>query len=253
MADPVLCASAQNPTTITSKAFEKSRPRRKARRSCSNCQRAHKTCGNERPCMQCVKRGIGLACVDGNRKPPKYLLCDFPPTKQATSPRAKQHQERKFLDITRSWNANTGFKPPLQAVQTHTKTVEQGLSEFIDPTMLHTGSPSQGSEKGLFREDSSNPPKLHAPSWADVPFEKFISPEDMSGDILAESLTIDLFRPQISNVESCDAHGSQGRRPSSGFAISSGWSSTFFPCGMDEEGEASRMVARTAECEVRLF
>ncbi|KAI1148446.1 hypothetical protein F4825DRAFT_100090 [Nemania diffusa] len=55
------------------------RPRRKkARRACYACQRAHLTCGDERPCMRCIKRGLQGACEDGVRKKAKYLH-DAPP------------------------------------------------------------------------------------------------------------------------------------------------------------------------------
>ncbi|RDA82987.1 hypothetical protein CP532_2425 [Ophiocordyceps camponoti-leonardi (nom. inval.)] len=50
------------------------RPRRKkARRACFACQRAHLTCGDERPCKRCIKRGLADACKDGVRKKAKYL------------------------------------------------------------------------------------------------------------------------------------------------------------------------------------
>ncbi|KAI1662215.1 hypothetical protein F4813DRAFT_102711 [Daldinia decipiens] len=55
------------------------RPRRKkARRACYACQRAHLTCGDERPCQRCIKRGLADACQDGVRKKAKYLH-DAPP------------------------------------------------------------------------------------------------------------------------------------------------------------------------------
>ncbi|KAJ9133048.1 Transcription factor [Pleurostoma richardsiae] len=55
------------------------RPRRKkARRACYACQRAHLTCGDERPCQRCIKRGLAEHCQDGVRKKAKYLH-DAPP------------------------------------------------------------------------------------------------------------------------------------------------------------------------------
>ncbi|CAI7606444.1 unnamed protein product [Penicillium manginii] len=55
-------------------AKDPSRPRRKkARRACFACQRAHLTCGDERPCQRCIKRGLQDACHDGVRKKAKYL------------------------------------------------------------------------------------------------------------------------------------------------------------------------------------
>ncbi|KAL8942174.1 MAG: hypothetical protein Q9211_001504, partial [Gyalolechia sp. 1 TL-2023] len=58
----------------TSNAKDPTRPRRKkARRACYACQRAHLTCGDERPCQRCIKRGLQDACHDGVRKKAKYL------------------------------------------------------------------------------------------------------------------------------------------------------------------------------------
>ncbi|GAB7360383.1 hypothetical protein MBLNU230_g8340t1 [Neophaeotheca triangularis] len=57
-----------------SNSKDPSRPRRKkARRACFACQRAHLTCGDERPCLRCIKRGLQDQCHDGVRKKAKYL------------------------------------------------------------------------------------------------------------------------------------------------------------------------------------
>ncbi|EEP76109.1 conserved hypothetical protein [Uncinocarpus reesii 1704] len=57
-----------------SNAKDPLRPRRKkAKRACFACQRAHLTCGDERPCQRCIKRGIQNSCHDGVRKKAKYL------------------------------------------------------------------------------------------------------------------------------------------------------------------------------------
>lgn len=57
-----------------SNAKDPLRPRRKkARRACYACQKAHLTCGDERPCKRCIKRGLQDACQDGVRKKAKYL------------------------------------------------------------------------------------------------------------------------------------------------------------------------------------
>jgi len=81
-----------NGQPIKSNAKDPLRPRRKkARRACFACQRAHLTCGkyqamilvmvelrlnttgDERPCTRCVKRGLADNCMDGVRKKAKYL------------------------------------------------------------------------------------------------------------------------------------------------------------------------------------
>ncbi|RPB13647.1 hypothetical protein P167DRAFT_544625 [Morchella conica CCBAS932] len=72
------------PTVVGGSAKDPGRPRRKkARRACFACQRAHLTCGDERPCQRCIKRGLQDACHDGVRKKAKYLhdapIDDGPP------------------------------------------------------------------------------------------------------------------------------------------------------------------------------
>ncbi|CAJ2504878.1 Uu.00g122720.m01.CDS01 [Anthostomella pinea] len=69
-------AGAENSGEVKKKYDPKDphRPRRKkARRACFACQRAHLTCGDERPCQRCIKRGLAEACQDGVRKKAKYL------------------------------------------------------------------------------------------------------------------------------------------------------------------------------------
>ncbi|KAI0400290.1 hypothetical protein F4802DRAFT_503838 [Xylaria palmicola] len=88
-------------STETKKKFDPKDPhrprRKKARRACYACQRAHLTCGDERPCMRCIKRGLGNACQDGVRKKAKYLH-DAPP--EALRP-----------VLGPNYNPNVGSKP----------------------------------------------------------------------------------------------------------------------------------------------
>ncbi|KAI9812235.1 MAG: Transcriptional regulator of nonfermentable carbon utilization [Thelocarpon impressellum] len=64
----------KNASSAPSGAKDPLRPRRKkARRACFACQRAHLTCGDERPCQRCIKRGLQDSCHDGMRKKAKYL------------------------------------------------------------------------------------------------------------------------------------------------------------------------------------
>ncbi|KAH6894407.1 transcription activator of gluconeogenesis [Thelonectria olida] len=74
--------STTESTTEVKKKYDPKDPlrprRKKARRACFACQRAHLTCGDERPCQRCIKRGLADACQDGVRKKAKYLH-DAPP------------------------------------------------------------------------------------------------------------------------------------------------------------------------------
>ncbi|KAJ2901385.1 C6 finger domain-containing protein [Zalerion maritima] len=85
MAEAPIALSEVGTDTTTGEVKKKydpkdpSRPRRKkARRACFACQRAHLTCGDERPCQRCIKRGLAEHCQDGVRKKAKYLH-DAPP------------------------------------------------------------------------------------------------------------------------------------------------------------------------------
>ncbi|KAG7098759.1 Transcriptional regulator of nonfermentable carbon utilization [Marasmius oreades] len=50
--------------------------KKKAARACNQCQKAHLTCNDSRPCDRCIKRGIAANCTEGHRKKAKYLLDD---------------------------------------------------------------------------------------------------------------------------------------------------------------------------------
>ncbi|ETN39930.1 uncharacterized protein HMPREF1541_06157 [Cyphellophora europaea CBS 101466] len=74
MSEPPQEGKKSKPANGASNAKDPNRPRRKkARRACFACQRAHLTCGDERPCQRCIKRGLQDACQDGVRKKAKYL------------------------------------------------------------------------------------------------------------------------------------------------------------------------------------
>ncbi|KAK3316141.1 transcription activator of gluconeogenesis [Apodospora peruviana] len=100
-----------------------SRPRRKkARRACYACQRAHLTCGDERPCQRCIKRGLADACQDGVRKKAKYLH-DAPPealrpvlgpnyTPSAASTRTNGHRHPSNSGSEASPTVSTYFSQP---------------------------------------------------------------------------------------------------------------------------------------------
>ncbi|KAL2844922.1 hypothetical protein BJX68DRAFT_242582 [Aspergillus pseudodeflectus] len=225
MNDPYLSAwttqYTNSPATATmSSTFEKTRPRRKARRSCMNCQRGHRTCDNQRPCEQCTKRGKQQTCIDGNHKQFKYLRdSEYQPTRR-----------RRSREDT--GEASEGSSP-----------------ECIDPGLLHAQqSPAaEGNVVArLLREQSTcsspclqtvrdNQQAIQSGQLQQARLDEPRSPEeDVFEDILAELLAYDTTKPpSFLTMPAFDDHESK----SNGFSISTGWSSTFFP---------------PTECEVRL-
>ncbi|KFX87665.1 hypothetical protein O988_09335 [Pseudogymnoascus sp. VKM F-3808] len=94
------------------------RPRRKkARRACFACQRAHLTCGDERPCQRCIKRNLADACQDGVRKKAKYLH-DAPP--EALRP-----------VLGPNYNAGRNGRTPSQAPTTAASDSSPGVGGFF--------------------------------------------------------------------------------------------------------------------------
>lgn len=106
------------------------RPRRKkARRACFACQRAHLTCGDERPCQRCVKRGLADACQDGVRKKAKYLH-DAPP--EALRP-----------------VLGPGYNPSVSTKSTngrHASTTASDTSSYFSPTANPQSYPIFGGQ-----------------------------------------------------------------------------------------------------------
>ncbi|KAJ1993172.1 Transcriptional regulator of nonfermentable carbon utilization [Dimargaris cristalligena] len=95
--------------------------RRKATRACLDCQRAHLTCDDGRPCQRCVKRGLAVTCRDGFRKTAKYLLED---DQETLVPPADSHQ--------RLSSSPAGLHPPAGVV---------GQLNFSPPTLAHHTTP----------------------------------------------------------------------------------------------------------------
>ncbi|KAL4959755.1 Zn(II)2Cys6 transcription factor domain-containing protein [Aspergillus stella-maris] len=197
---------------------EKRVPRRKAVRSCLNCQRGHKTCDNERPCEQCRKRGMAETCVDGNRKPPKYLI------DSAYKPRIRKPHRKTHRGESRSF--------------------EEKAPEFINPSLLYLGGSSQQSSPEVdditvvrsLRPGKSN--SVSSTSEVEDSSPEACLPGNDFEDIFTELLAFDTIRPQGSNISSYDK--SEVKQVQDGFMISAGWSSTFFPPGLEESATGIR-------------
>ncbi|KGO75003.1 hypothetical protein PITC_032410 [Penicillium italicum] len=215
--------------------FQIPQPRKKARRSCLYCQKAHKTCGNERPCGQCVKRKVPSQCVDGHRKPPKYLNAG---TKKAaktsshrgvTSLRKNQHQQENILNTASYDNEIT----EQQAIgERHMKDYrsdpfEEIFDDVIDPNFSYT-------ERSTFRlgRQASNTSFAKGNDNFTTFFSdaEFATWSERSSSVSEES-EVDTSYRDLDDGFGADMAQPQSyatKNPFSGFAISSGWSSTFF-------------------------
>lgn len=77
--------------------------RKKARRACENCQRAHLTCSDKRPCERCGDKKI---CKDGKRKKAKYLA-DAPD--EDLTPGQDQVKDSHFANFPNDWHGGPPF------------------------------------------------------------------------------------------------------------------------------------------------
>lgn len=85
--------------------------RRKALRACTNCQRTHLTCDDNRPCERCVKRGYADTCVDGVRKLSRMSRAGRGGGKKPTSPDmvASPHQPTPMHAVNTDNGHNNSF------------------------------------------------------------------------------------------------------------------------------------------------
>ncbi|KAI0272122.1 hypothetical protein BGY98DRAFT_1002420 [Russula aff. rugulosa BPL654] len=67
--------------------------RRQVKNACTNCQKACKKCDDARPCLRCVKYGIGEECVDSQRKERKKGIKRGPYKKRDGKSRAASTTE----------------------------------------------------------------------------------------------------------------------------------------------------------------
>ncbi|KAF2849555.1 hypothetical protein T440DRAFT_129765 [Plenodomus tracheiphilus IPT5] len=125
---------SHKPTNGKSNAKDPLRPRRKkAKRACFACQRAHLTCADERPCGRCIKRNIGDHCMDGMRKKAKYLH-DAPDG--ALMPGVGGHYPYM--------NGNRPTPLPSQDTQTVSLSPQGTVFTQPSPTNFYTPNPMSG-------------------------------------------------------------------------------------------------------------
>ncbi|KAH9240424.1 hypothetical protein K456DRAFT_1061268 [Colletotrichum gloeosporioides 23] len=142
-----------------------SRPRRKkARRACFACQRAHLTCGDERPCQRCIKRGLADACQDGVRKKAKYLHDappealrpvlgpNYNPNAAPTRPNGQRHHSG--TSDTASTAGSTYFGQssttsfPVYSGQQTPVAIPEGLPFQAQPSPISPSFPQPGGNNG---------------------------------------------------------------------------------------------------------
>ncbi|TGZ78446.1 hypothetical protein EX30DRAFT_373812 [Ascodesmis nigricans] len=153
---PTASSSSTATATATGKTLKDSknlkdpaRPRRrKARRACFACQRAHLTCGDERPCQRCIKRNLQDSCQDGVRKKAKYLhdtTLDEIPLPAPLHPPLPPYSSGEFgfsahAPQTHQHSPQNLSTNPFPSYHQHTAAPDG----TINPTKLETSGPSLG-------------------------------------------------------------------------------------------------------------
>ncbi|EAW13823.1 Zn(II)2Cys6 transcription factor domain-containing protein [Aspergillus clavatus NRRL 1] len=185
--------------TKSTNAKDPSRPRRKkARRACFACQRAHLTCGDERPCQRCIKRGLQDACHDGVRKKAKYLH-DAPDgaLMPGVGGNFYNHPMRHNMPLssnganavnaTSQQNSGASFYPtpqsnPYNVYQESTLSQNSFPSQSpVSPTfnMKNTATARSNSLSSSVNQPQSNPAASGPPSQSQNPFAgPFFDPSD---------------------------------------------------------------------------
>lgn len=222
--------------------FQIPRPRKKARRSCLYCQKAHKTCGNERPCGQCVKRNMPSQCVDGIRKPPKYLNESTKKSRKTglyhgvTSPQQTQCQHEDIPNTTSYGNEIIEQEANDKGhIKYHrSDSFEEVFDEVIDSNFFYTERSSFkfGNEpsEGTILKGNDN----FVTFFSDAEFATW---SERSSSVSEDSELGTSYQAPEDGLGASLVELQRHARdePYSGFAISSGWSSTFFPHEVEEE------------------
>ncbi|KAI0003301.1 hypothetical protein BJV74DRAFT_728688, partial [Russula compacta] len=79
--------------------------RRQVKNACTNCQKACKKCDDARPCLRCVKYGIGEECVDSQRKERKKGIKRGPYKK-------RDGKSEPFLSVSLLISTSVGMSIP---------------------------------------------------------------------------------------------------------------------------------------------
>lgn len=160
---------------------------------------------------------------------------------------------------TRYSNAVTEREASLEGqIQDRRDTPEEFFDEIIDPTFLYPESSSfpfenHASARTVLEGNDNSAPffrNTQYSRWADVSSGEsehseietpHQPPQETSGDSLAEPQIYERLGPKTLNIDNYDEpeiKTFESDEPSYGFVISSGWSSTFFPCGLEEEPQS---------------
>ncbi|KAK3641297.1 Transcriptional regulator of nonfermentable carbon utilization [Elasticomyces elasticus] len=170
-----------------------SRPRRKkARRACFACQRAHLTCGDERPCLRCIKRGLQDQCHDGVRKKAKYLH-DAPP-------------EALMPGFAGNYEVGTSQLPAVPgAAQPH----QNGLP-MAQPTYYQQASPTNYQQYAQVAQQGQMGPPLMDPSTLVNDFNSQPSVETPTQYQSTSSQQVSPAQDLTNNVDSSGGLGNAG-------------------------------------------
>ncbi|EEH38109.2 transcription factor [Paracoccidioides lutzii Pb01] len=204
------------------------RPRRKkAKRACFACQRAHLTCGDERPCQRCIKRGLQDTCHDGVRKKAKYLH-DAPNEalipgirgnlyNQAQAARNKVNSNSQQRNGTNSnsdnnsTNTNSNNKPSHQDVSTNFFSTPSANNYHNVYTQAKSRQ-SQHMPSRVMQDATMNPSAFQAQPPASPTFDLSSNPQNhtLSPSIAQNSGTT----PSSSASQNPDPYGSTFFDPS---------------------------------------
>ncbi|KAJ6183691.1 hypothetical protein N7519_004992 [Penicillium mononematosum] len=184
-------------------------------------------------------------CVDGYRKPPKYLnQCTKKAAKDGvyrgvtsvTSPQKARHQQDEILNAT-SYDNKITEQPANDEEHIHSHRrdpFEEVFDAVIDPNFFYTERPSfkfgnQGSRGTIVKGNDNFMTFISDAEYATWS-ERSSSVSEESEIWTSYQGVEDGFGAKLAKL---NMYARDERY--SGFSISSGWSSTFFPHGMEED------------------
>ncbi|KAJ5480059.1 hypothetical protein N7530_005568 [Penicillium desertorum] len=195
-------------------------------------------------------------CVDGHRKPPKYLnecakkVAKAGVYRGVTSPQKAGHQRDEILNTT-SYENRIAEQPANDDEHIHnprSDPFEEVFDAVIDPSFFYTERPSfkfgNQTSRGTIVKGNDNFMNFISDAEYATLSERSSSVSEESEIGTSYQGLEDGFGAKLAKLR---MYARDERY--SGFSISSGWSSTFFPHGMEEDPPhlLNMAVTRSAE------
>ncbi|KAG2732608.1 hypothetical protein G9P44_005025 [Scheffersomyces stipitis] len=136
--------------------------RKPASRACVFCHEKHLQCSNERPCKNCVKRGLAHECRDVIRKRAKYLNTN---SRRGSEAQAQSGSKRARTSVSSTIDSSTRSSPGSSSADYPHNPIDGFMSPTIKPEIPSPASNMVVSPQfvgnALLQQEVQHPQQFH--------------------------------------------------------------------------------------------